>query len=198
MEFGSRLLKINDEGPDVAILQRKLKSINIYSGRVDGIFGENTKIAVKNFQRANKITIDGIVGKNTYKLFPKESLYSRMSYLREDIILLARIINGEARGENFKGKTAVGAVILNRVKSNKFPDTIREVILQKGQFSSLIDGQANLYPVKSSIAAARAALIGYDPTFGALFFYNPVVATNKEWIETRPVIKKIGDHIFAR
>ena len=116
----------------------------------------------------------------------------------EDIIQLAYLINGEARGESFKGKVAVGAVVLNRVKSDKFPNSIREVILQEGQFSCISDGQANLYPMKSSIAAAKAALLGYDPTNGALFFYNPKIATNVAWISERPVVARIGQHVFAR
>ena len=93
---------------------------------------------------------------------------------------------------------AVGAVVLNRVKSPGFPNTIREVILQEGQFSCILDGQANLYPSQSCIEAAKAAILGYDPTGGALFFYNPRIATNVEWISKRPVITRIGDHVFAK
>ncbi|MCG8515784.1 MAG: cell wall hydrolase [Halanaerobiales bacterium] len=93
---------------------------------------------------------------------------------------------------------AVGAVILNRVASNKFPDTIREVIMQKGQFCSRVDGQAMYYPSQKSIEAAKAALLGYDPSHGSLFFYNPRIATNLTWISTRPVVTSIGEHLFAK
>ncbi|ACL69345.1 cell wall hydrolase [Halothermothrix orenii] len=198
MELGTRILKKGDEGPDVAILQRKLKELNLYRGKIDGIFGPGTEKAVKLFQEKNKLKVDGIVGPGTYSKLPKGNLLSRMDISRDDILLLARIIHGEARGESFKGKVAVGAVILNRVASRKFPDTIREVILQKGQFSCLLDGQANLYPSAESIEAAKAALLGYDPTYGSMFFYNPDVATNTRWISTRPVMTRIGDHVFLK
>ncbi|WP_164522272.1 cell wall hydrolase [Halocella sp. SP3-1] len=196
--FGERILKDGDEGADVAILQRKLKELSYYNGVIDGLYGKGTTNAVKLFQRDNGLMTDGIVGDETYQALPKGNLESRMDVSREEIILLARIINGEARGESFRGKVAVGAVIINRVESDSFPNSIREVILQRNQFSCLLDGQANFYPQKSSIDAARAALLGYDPTYGSLFFYNPKVATNVQWISTRPVVASIGDHIFAR
>ncbi|MFW6271088.1 MAG: cell wall hydrolase, partial [Bacillota bacterium] len=140
----------------------------------------------------------GIAGKKTLNILPKNNLVSRMDVSREEIMQLAYIIHGEARGENFHGKVAVGAVVLNRVRSNKFPNNIRKVILQKNQFSCMIDGQANYYPARSSIEAAKAALLGYDPSHGGLFFYNPEVATNLKWISRRPIIKRIGNHVFAR
>lgn len=196
--FGERILKDGDEGADVAILQRKLKELSYYNGVIDGLYGKGTTNAVKLFQRDSGLMTDGIVGDETYQALPKGNLESRMDVSREEIILLARIINGEARGESFRGKVAVGAVIINRVESDSFPNSIREVILQRNQFSCLLDGQANFYPQKSSIDAARAALLGYDPTYGSLFFYNPKVATNVQWISTRPVVASIGDHIFAR
>lgn len=198
LTLGSRVLSKGDEGADVAILQRKLKEIGFYEGEIDGIFGKMTKEAVSLLQGNNDLKADGICGKKTLALLPPSNLISRMDVSREDIIQLAYLINGEARGENFKGKVAVGAVVLNRVKSNKYPNSIREVILQKGQFSCITDGQANLYPLNSSIEAAKAAFLGYDPTHGALFFYNPKVATNVAWISERPVVTRIGSHVFAR
>lgn len=198
LNLGERVLKKGNEGADVAILQQKLKDIGIYQGKIDGLFGSATERAVRIFQQRNNLMVDGVVGKETLAHLPKYSLISRMDISRNDIILLARIIHGEARGESFKGMVAVGAVILNRVESPRFPDSIRGVILQKGQFSSLIDGQANLYPSREAIYAAKAALLGYDPTFGSLFFYNPRVATNLAWISSRPVATRIGGHLFAR
>lgn len=198
LTLGSRVLSKGDEGADVAILQRKLKEIGFYEGEIDGIFGKMTKEAVCLLQGDNDLKADGICGEKTLTLLPPSNLISRMDVSREDIIQLAYLINGEARGENFKGKVAVGAVVLNRVKSNKYPNSIREVILQKGQFSCITDGQANLYPLNSSIEAAKAAFLGYDPTHGALFFYNPKVATNVAWISERPVVTRIGSHVFAR
>ncbi|MFY9394655.1 MAG: cell wall hydrolase [Halanaerobiales bacterium] len=196
--LGERVLRKGDEGADVAILQRKLKEIGIYKGGIDGIFGAGTEEAVRNLQKKYKLTVDGIVGEKTINVLPVDNLISRMDVSREEIIQLAYLINGEARGESFRGKVAVGAVVLNRVKSPGFPNTIREVILQEGQFSCILDGQANLYPSQSCIEAAKAAILGYDPTGGALFFYNPRIATNVEWISKRPVITRIGDHVFAK
>ncbi len=196
-DFGSRILKPGVEGPDVAILQRKLQELGYYEGKIDGLYGPGTKDAVISFQKSRQAsTVDGVVGGLTYQLFPKRNLDEGMSVSRAEIIMLARIIHGEARGESFRGKVAVGAVIINRIKSRKFPNTIREVVLQKGQFSSLMDGQANYYPGPEEIEAARAALLGYDPTYGAIFFYNPQVATNKYWISRRPVLTQIGGHVF--
>ena len=198
LELGSRILEFGSEGADVALLQKILKDLNYYNGDIDGIYGKGTFVAVKSFQEANGLSIDGIVGPNTIKYFKNTSLFNSMHVDREEAIILARVINGEARGETFEGKVAVGAVIINRVESSEFPDTIREVILQQGQFSSLLDGQANPYPVESSIAAAKAALIGYDPSMDSLYFYNPEVATNLDWIRKRPVTLIIGNHVFAK
>ncbi|MDZ7672751.1 MAG: cell wall hydrolase [Halanaerobiales bacterium] len=197
-DLGTRMLEYGDEGSDVAILQQELTDLNLYSGRIDGIYGKKTVEAVKRLQKANELKVDGIAGNSTIQKLPNNNIYETMDISREQIILLARIIHGEARGESFTGKVAVGAVILNRVKSSKFPDTIREVILQRGQFSSLFDGQANFFPDQVSMNAAKTALVGYDPTHSSLFFYNPKVATNLSWISQRPIIKKIGDHVFAR
>jgi N-acetylmuramoyl-L-alanine amidase len=198
LEFGERILEFKDKGADVAILQSKLKKLSFYKGKVDGIYGRMTEDAVRRFQASQNVLVDGIVGPVTYNFFKNTELISRMEVSRSDIIQLARIIHGEARGESFTGKVAVGAVIINRVESNMFPDSIRGVILQKGQFSCLIDGQANLYPAESSINAAKAALSGYDPTYSSYYFYNPEVATNLTWIKNRPVVTRIGDHLFAR
>lgn len=196
-ELGERVLTRGDEGPDVALLQRKLKELSFYEGHIDGLYGAKTVRAVRDFQRKSNITGDGITGRETIANLPQKTLLSRISVDRDEIILLARIIHGEARGESFKGKVAVGAVILNRVESNRFPDTIREVILQEGQFSCLNDGQANYYPFTSSIEAAKAVIMGYDPTFEALYFYNPQVATKVKWISQRSVTTRIGEHVFA-
>ncbi|MGM0445825.1 MAG: cell wall hydrolase [Bacillota bacterium] len=197
-DLGTRVLEYGDEGSDVAILQQRLTDMNLYSGRIDGIYGKKTVEAVKRLQESNGLKVDGIAGKSTIKYLPDNNIYETMDISREQIILLARLIHGEARGETFTGKVGVGAVILNRVKSSEFPDTIREVILQRGQFSSLLDGQANFFPDQVSMNAAKTALLGYDPTHSSLFFYNPKVATNLTWISQRQIIKKIGDHVFAR
>lgn len=123
--------------------------------------------------------------------------YSRGgTILQEDLELLARIIHAEARGESLEGQVAVGAVVLNRVKDPNFPMTIREVIYQPGQFTAVADGQIKLAPNKTAFLAARLALEGQDPSKGAIFYYNPKLATDK-WIKTRNVIKTIGNHKFC-
>lgn len=113
--------------------------------------------------------------------------------------LMARAINGEARGEPYVGQVAVGAVILNRTEDSKFPKTIPGVIYQPGAFTAVSDGQINL-PISSSSTAykaARDALNGWDPTSGCIYYFNPATATSK-WIWGRPQVTRIGKHIFAK
>jgi N-acetylmuramoyl-L-alanine amidase len=126
---------------------------------------------------------------------------SRGGISREDLLLLARIIYAEARGESFSGQVAVGAVILNRVAHPRFPKTIREVIMESNpyvhQFTPVQDGSINLEPDEIAINAAIQAFMKKDPTNGALFFYNPRTATDT-WIRKLPVIARIGNHVFAK
>ncbi len=128
------------------------------------------------------------------------TVLSRGNISREELMLLARAIHAEARGEDFLGQVAVGAVIVNRVHSKHFPDTVREVIMQRNkhvfQFTPVSNGTINLEPDQSAIDAALEALEGNDPTGGALFFYNPTISTDK-WITTLPVVTRIGRHVFA-
>ena len=116
-----------------------------------------------------------------------------------DVQLLARAINGEARGEPYEGQVAVGAVILNRVKDSRFPNTIAGVIYQSGAFTAVADGQINVPIDENStvVKAAQDALNGWDPTDGAVYYFNPDTATN-DWIWSRPLIKTIGKHRFCR
>ena len=129
-----------------------------------------------------------------------EIALSRGKVSREELMLLARIIHAEARGESFEGKVAVGAVVLNRIRSPHFPKTISDVIFQKNnrvyQFSPVGDGSFNLEPDETSLEAALQALSGKDPTGGALFFYNPELSSDR-WIRTLPVMTRIGNHVFA-
>lgn len=132
------------------------------------------------------------------KLFTKETQAASNSNSTSDVQLLARAINGEARGEPYEGQVAVGAVILNRVKSSKFPNTIAGVIYEPGAFTAVADGQINV-PIEEGatvVKAARDALNGWDPTGGAIYYFNPNTATNK-WIWSRPLIKTIGKHRFC-
>ncbi len=195
-EFGFRQLRDGDRGTDVGILQLKLQWLGLYEDNIDGIFGSITQSAVREFQRQKGLNPDGIVGPKTYSQLPElEELLKDLD--QQQVVYLAQTITGEARGENFKGQVAVGAVVINRKNDLRFPDNIRDIVLEEGQFTSVQDGQINIYYTDSALKAAQLALLGYDPTNGALFFYNPSIATELRWITTREVLARIGKHIFA-
>ena len=188
------LSKMGSTGNEVKQIQTVLKQKGYYFGNIDGIFGTATRTAVRNFQRANGLTVDGIVGKNTLaKLGISGSGNSSSS---SDYTLLARLISAEARGESYLGQVAVGAVVLNRVEHPSFPDTVSGVIYQKGAFSCLDDGQFYEPVSDSAYSAARDALNGVDPSGGAIYYYNPKKSTNK-WILGRKIITTIGEHVFC-
>lgn len=132
-------------------------------------------------------------------LLPKKDVQAASSGSSSDIQLLARAINGEARGEPYEGQVAIGAVILNRVKDSRFPNTIAGVIYQSGAFTAVSDGQINqaMEDESTVMKAARDAMNGWDPTDGAVYYFNPATATNK-WIWSRPLIKTIGKHRFCK
>lgn len=191
-------------GTQVRRVQQKLKQWGYYDGEVDGVFGQDTYEAVVYFQKKNGLTADGVAGDTTLAALgiasgqatAAASTASSANAYASDVELLARLIHGEARGEPYVGMVAVGAVVLNRVKSSKFPNTIAGVIYQTGAFDAVADGQINLTPNEQSRRAARDALNGWDPTSGCLYYYNPSTATSK-WIWTREVRLNIGDHSFA-
>lgn len=195
-ESGAEALsKLGSTGQEVKNIQTRLKNWGYYNYTADGIFGSRTESAVKSFQRKNGLTPDGIAGPATLEKIGLPS--GNTSSLSNDVNLLATVINGEARGESYEGQVAVGAVILNRVKHSSFPNTIAGVVYQKGAFSAVDDGQINATMESSCINAARDALNGWDPTGGAIYYYNPRTATSS-WIRTRPVIKTIGNHVFCK
>ncbi len=202
-DIEAAVLKEGSRGNDVKTVQEKLRRWGYYTGSVDGIYGPKTKEAVKYFQRKNGLTADGIVGKKTFEALGmmeqangSGSQSSSNGYTNSDTYLLARCIYGEARGESYTGQVAVGAVVLNRVKSPDFPNTISGVIYQKHAFTAVSDGQINLTPDQTAINAAKDALNGWDPTGGCLYYYNPVTATS-EWIFSRETVITIGKHVFA-
>ncbi len=202
-DIETAVLKEGSRGNDVKTVQDKLRRWGYYTGNVDGIYGPKTKEAVKYFQRKNGLTADGIVGKKTYEALgmteqanSSGSQSSGNGYTNSDTYLLARCIYGEARGESYTGQVAVGAVVLNRVKSKDFPNTISGVIYQKHAFTAVSDGQINLTPDQTAINAAKDAMNGWDPTGGCLYYYNPVTATS-EWIFSRETVITIGKHVFA-
>ncbi len=190
--------KNGSSGDEVKKIQEKLSELGFYTGDIDGIFGNETEEAVKDFQKSEGLTIDGIVGNNTLEsLGIKEETSESTTNNSNDLNLLARIIHGEARGEEYVGQVAIGAVVLNRVKNSNFPNTVAGVIYQSGAFDAVADGQINLEPDDSAKKAAQDALNGWDPTLGAIYYFNPATATNK-WIWSRPETITIGRHRFAK
>ncbi len=194
-------LRVGSSGEEVKTLQTKLKRWGYYTGSIDGVFGSGTKKAVIAFQKKNGLTPDGIVGPATLKALGMQSSSgssaSSGSNTNGNLYLLARLVYGEARGEPYKGQVAVAAVVLNRLKSSKFPNSVSGVIYQSGAFSVVSDGQINLTPDETAIKAARDAMNGYDPTNGCLYYYNPAKTTNK-WMLSKPVLLRIGNHAFFK
>ncbi len=188
-----------DTAENNRIVQQRLLDLGYYKGKVDGVWGPKTLAAVKSFQKAKGLVQDGIVGAKTEKALgvTLRSGGSASSSNSADVNLLARCIYAEARGEPYTGQVAVGAVVLNRVRSPKFPNTISGVIYQPWAFTAVNDGQINMTPNDQAYKAARDALNGWDPTNGCLYYYNPATATSK-WIWSLKVELTIGRHSFAR
>lgn len=185
-------------GEQVRQVQQKLIQYGYLSGSADGIFGQRTYDAVVLFQRRNGLTVDGRVGAATAAALgiTLSSAVSASTYRATEVEILARLVNGEARGEPYIGQVAVAAVVLNRVKHPSFPNTISGVVFQTGAFDAVWDGQFDLEPTADAVRAARDALNGWDPTGGCIYYYNPATATNA-WIWTRSVQLEIGRHAFA-
>ncbi len=202
------VLRQGSKGDEVREVQRRLKNWGYYKGSVDGIFGAGTKSAVIAFQKKNGLTADGVVGKATYKALGMTNSYNLLvgstsnnnggtnGYSSSDVYLLAKTIYAEGRGEPYTGQVAIGAVVLNRVRSSQFPNTISGVVYQKHAFTAVTDGQINLTPNETAMRAAKDAMSGWDPTGGALYYYNPAIATSA-WIFDRQTVTVIGKHVFA-
>lgn len=192
---------IGSRGDVVTQVQNRLKDWGYYFGNVDGIYGYMTYSAVKKYQQYNGLTADGVAGNNTLASIGINvagiSSGGRVTSNDQDVVLLSRLINGEARGEPYEGQVAVGAVVLNRTRNPKFPSTVAGVIYQPGAFTAIVDGQIHANIQQSSINAARDALNGWDPSGGAMYYFNPSTATSS-WIWSRPLIKIIGKHRFCQ
>ena len=194
------LSKYGSRGSEVTQIQTKLKRWGYYTGNIDGIYGTKTVEAVKYFQRKNGLTVDGIAGPATLKamgIMTSTSSSSSSSSYNSNLNLLSRVIYGESRGEPYTGQVAVGAVVMNRVRSSSFPNTISGVVYQSGAFDAVRDGQINLTPDSTARKAAQDALNGWDPSYGAIYYFNPATATNK-WIWSRPMTITIGKHRFCK
>ncbi len=188
-------------GENVRRLQEKLQQYGYMKGAADGVFGQETYEAVVYFQRKNGLTADGAAGEATLaalglNLNSSSSSQAGSSSYASNLDLLARLIHAEARGEPYAGQVAVAAVVLNRVRSASFPNSISGVIYQRGAFSVVSDGQINLTPGETALRAAQDALNGWDPTGGCLYYYNPAKEVSS-WIWSRTVLTVIGKHNFA-
>jgi len=200
----AKVYKYGARGDQVKEIQTRLKDWGYYKSGVDGIYGYSTYLSVKSFQSSNGLKVDGVAGSQTLAAIGVKSGIASSSVAasknkvtnNKDVDLLARLINGEARGEPYEGQVAVGAVILNRTTDARFPSTIAGVIYQPGAFTAIVDGQINAKIEDSSTRAARDAINGWDPSGGAVFYFNPATSTNK-WIWSRPLIKIIGKHRFC-
>jgi N-acetylmuramoyl-L-alanine amidase len=192
--YGSR-------GQEVRNIQTRLKNWGYYHGPIDGIYGYQTYQAVRHFQAKNGLKVDGIAGPQTLAAIGlptgQAAAPASGTSSNKDLNMLARLVHGEARGEPYTGKVAVAAVVINRTRDSRFPNTIAGVIYQPGAFTAVSDGQINLEPDSSSYKAARDALNGWDPSYGSLYYWNPATATSK-WIWSRQIIVKIGKHYFGK
>lgn len=219
LSFSDAILKVGIKHDDVYELQGRLKYLGYYTGDIDGAFGWQTYWAVRNFQWKFGMQVDGVVGAKTKLMLWKatknwtpsgqtsgsnasSSSASNLraashGYTASEIDLMAHAVYGEARGEIYEGQVAVAAVILNRIASELFPNSVAGVIYQPGAFTAVADGQINLEPNDTAFQAVKDALNGWDPSLGALYYFNPDTATSA-WIWSRPQIKQIGKHIFTK
>lgn len=194
-------------GTSVRVLQRKLLAWGYYDGRVDGTYGSDTYRAIIEFQRKNRLRVDGVAGPETWAALGYNWAGNRRTAVvrttsargvsrNNNVEMIARLVHAEARAEPFEGQVAVAAVLLNRVDSASFPNSINGVIYQPLAFESVANGQFNLPPTEENRKAARSAINGWDPTHGALFFWNPSKPVSK-WIWSRRIVRRIGEHVFA-
>ena len=197
------VLEVGSSGGSVTEVQKKLIQWGYLTGSADGKYGEKTRAAVLAFQRKNGLAADGRVGPATAAAMGVTlsgvsggAVAASASIISADHRLLSRLVYAEARGESYKGQVAVAAVVLNRVASASFPNTISGVIFQSGAFSCVSNGSINNTPDSTAIRAALDALNGWDPTGGCLYYYNPR-ATDDKWIRTRTIKTVIGNHSFA-
>ncbi len=220
--FSKRIVKKGATGSDVREMQYRLKHLGFYTGKVTGRFDNRSYLALRNFQYEFGLRVDGVLGSKTkVKLYnatrnyrptaadlgreggggrttaPRRTVTTRGGYSANDIRLMANAVHGEARGEPYVGQVAVAAVIVNRTRHPSFPNSPAGVIFEPRAFTAVADGQIWLTPNAQSRKAVRDAINGWDPTGGAIYYFNPDTATSA-WIWSRPQIKRIGKHIFCR
>lgn len=195
-------------------VQARLKQWGYYNGAIDGVYGAGTYEAVRLFQSRNGLRVDGVVGPTTWQALgfatsggggggtrtqPTATPASAGAVSRrDDVSLLSRVVNGEAEAEPYLGKVAVAAVILNRVRDSRFPNSLSGVIYQPLAFESVANGQIwRRSPSSESVRAAQDAINGWDPTYGAVYFWNPSKPVNP-WVWSRQIVSRVGNHVFAK
>ncbi|AQQ55224.1 cell wall hydrolase [Planococcus lenghuensis] len=177
-------LYVGSTGQEVKELQASLQALGYFHADTTGYYGPITKNAVERFQADFNITSTGYTGPLTRNMM-------------DQIEMIAHVVHGEARGESYEGQVAVAAVILNRIESSAFPNTTYEVVFQRNAFTAVNDGQYWLSPSTTAFRAVKDAFFGWDPSYGATYYYNPSGVTDT-WIFSRDVIRQIGNHHFAR
>ncbi len=190
------VLAQGSSGQQVKEVQQKLKNWGYYTGSIDGVFGSQTKAAVIKFQKNNGLTADGVVGKQTLVALGLASSSGSYNETSDDVALLAKVIYAESEAEPYIGKVAVGAVMLNRVGSSSFPNTLSGVIYQSYALESVSNGRYGSGYNDECLKAAREAVNGWDPSYGCLYFWNPATATST-WIWSRKIVVTYGKHVFG-
>lgn len=215
--LGDRVLRMGVQGEDVAELQDFLNRHGYRDGRVDGVFGPLTFGSLLEFQSDSGLKADGIAGSETLDAINEiragesEEGSEAMSTMAEvenefnftpaEMDLFARIVHAEAEGESHEGQVAVAASILNRIRSNLYPNTmagvVYQVVMGRYQYSPVLDGRINRPAGESAKKAIQDALNGWDPSGGATGFYNPAKTAN-QWVRSRPVTRAVGSHVFFK
>ncbi|MCL1903916.1 MAG: cell wall hydrolase [Oscillospiraceae bacterium] len=184
------------QGQEVEEIQRVMREWGVFSGEITGYYGPDTEAAVRKVQEYHDLKVNGIADNATLEVLGINLNSSPLTADQSDINLLARMISAEGRGEPYEGQVAIGAVIVNRMNHPSFPDTIAGVLYQDGAFTALVDGQFNEPIADSAYSASRDALEGWDPSGGAIYYHNPE-KHNNAFMNSRPVIKRIGNHLFC-
>ncbi len=183
-DSAAAMMGTGSRGTEVEHMQSILEKLDYFHTTPTGYYGSITKEAVKDFQADFGLSADGVAGTNTLNML-------------SNLEMVAHVVHGESRGESYEGKVAVAAVIMNRVQSPSFPSSTYGVIFQQNAFTALNDGQYWLTPNSSAFRAAKDAYLGWDPSSGATYYYNPS-GVSDEWIYSRDVIKRIGQHVYAK
>ncbi|WP_134702700.1 spore cortex-lytic enzyme [Ammoniphilus sp. YIM 78166] len=183
-------LTVGSQVGDVWDVQFRLNMLGYYPQPLDGVYGIGTANAVRRFQQDYGLHADGVTGSQTWRALRLHSVN------QAELEILAKTVYSEARGESYTGQVAVAAVVMNRVKSSQFPNNVKDVVFQPRAFTAVDDGQYYLTPNRLAYQAAIDAIRGWDPSKGALYYFNPDTATSA-WIWSRPQILKIGKHIFC-